>query len=106
MIEIYDRNFEKEVMECKLPIFACFTTSWCGSCFPTCLVAGELDKEYYGNVKFVRLDVEKNPEIAQRYHVTTVPTILVIRNSQEVNRLLGFQSRSTLKFVLDNVTAG
>jgi thioredoxin 1 len=106
MIEISDRNFDEEVAECELPVFACFTATWCGSCFPTCLVADDLVKEYKGSVKFVRLDTEKNPKMAQRYRVIAVPTILVFQNSQEVNRLLGFQDRSTLKSLLDNVTEG
>ena len=106
MIEISDRNFDEEVAECELPIFACFTTSWCRSCFPTCLVVDDLVKEYNGSVKFVKLDMEKNPEITQRYHVIVVPTILVFQNSQEVNRFLGFQNKSTLKSFLDDVTAG
>ena len=106
MIEISDRNFDEEVAECELPIFACFTTSWCRSCFPTCLVGDDLVNEYNGSVKFVKLDTEKNPEITQRYHVIVVPTILVFQNSQEVNRFLGFQNKSTSKSLLDDVTAG
>lgn len=106
MIEISDRNFDKEVVECELPVFACFTTSWCRSCFPTCLIVDDLIKGYDGSVKFVKLDTEKNPEMAQRYHVIAVPTILVFQNAQEIKRLLGFQERSILKPLFDNVTSG
>ena len=105
MKEITDRDFDKEVLECELPVFACFTTEWCHSCYPTCLFAGQLVKEYDGSVKFVRLDTEKNPEIAERYHVIAVPAILVFKDSQPVNRLIGFQKRSSLRSLLNIVTS-
>jgi thioredoxin 1 len=104
MIEITERDFEKEVLECGLPVFACFTTQWCHSCYPTCLFADQLVKEYDGHVKFVRLDTEKCPGIAEKYHVIAVPTILIFQNAQEVNRLLGFQDRSSLRPLMNSVT--
>ena len=104
MIEITERDFDKEVLECELPVFACFTTKWCHSCYPTCLFADQLVKEYNGSVKFVRLDMEKSPEIAERYHFITVPTILIFKDSQPVKKLLGFQERARLRQVLRSVT--
>ncbi len=105
MIEIAEQDFDKEVLECELPVFACFTTQSCHNCYPTCLFADQLGLEYGGSVKFVRLDAEKGLGIAEKYHVFAVPAILVFQNAQEVNRLLGFQDRSTLKPLLDSVTA-
>ena len=103
MIEITERNFDKEVLECELPVFACFTTEWCHSCYPTCLFADELVKEYDRRVKFIRLDTERSPEIAKRYHVIAVPTILLFQESQEVKRLLGFQDKWSLRPLLNSV---
>ena len=106
MIEVTGKDFNKEVLECELPVFTCFTAQWCYNCYPTCLFANQLVKEYDGDVKFVRLDTEKNPEITEMYHVVAVPTILIFKNAQEVNRLLGFQDKSTLKHLLDCLIAG
>lgn len=106
MIEITNRDFEDEVLKCEVPVFACFTTRWCHSCYPVCLVSDELLTEYRGNVKFVRLDTEKSREIAEKYHVIAVPTIIIFRNAREVNRLLGFQDKSALKPLLDSITSG
>jgi thioredoxin 1 len=104
MIEITERDFDKEVLECELPVFACFTTTWCHNCYPTCIFADQLIEEYDGHVKFVRLDTEKSPGIAEKYHVIAVPTILIFQNAQEVNRLLGFQDRSSLRPLMNSVT--
>jgi thioredoxin 1 len=104
MIEVTERDFDKEVLDCKLPVFACFTTKWCHSCYPTCLFANELVREYSGSVKFVRLDMEKSPDISERYHIITVPTIILFQDSQPVKKLLGFQDRTSLQLLLVDVT--
>jgi thioredoxin 1 len=64
-----------------------------------------LVKEYDGSVKFVRLDMEKSPEISERYHIMVVPTILLFKDSQPVEKLLGFQDSNSLKRLLGDVIA-
>jgi thioredoxin 1 len=105
MIEVTERDFDKEVLECELPVFACFTARWCHTCYPTCLFADELVKEYEGNVKFVRVDTEGSPDTSARYRIKVVPTILLFKNSQPVEKLLGFQNGESLKRLLGDVTA-
>ena len=105
MIEISYRDFEKKVLDCELPVFVCFTTEWCHSCFPTCLLADQLGREYDDRVKFVRLDKEKSPEIAEKYCIIAVPTILIFRNTQELHRFIGFPDRSDLRSTLDSLVA-
>jgi len=104
MIEINERDFDKEVLGCKLPVFTCFTTRWCHSCYPTCLLGDDLANEYEGRVKFVKVDVEKIPHVSTGYRITAVPTILIFKNSKPVRTLLGFQDRRSLKALLDSVT--
>ena len=105
MIDITGRDFNKEVMECELPVVACFTTKWCHSCYPTCLFTEELAKDYDGRVKFVKVDVEESSEIAKRYHIIPVPTILLFQDSQPVKKLAGFQERKSLRALLNGATA-
>jgi len=105
MIEVTERDFDKEVLECELPVFACFTARWCHTCYPTCLFADELVKEYEGSVKFVRVDTEASPDTSARYRITVVPTILLFKDSQPVEKLLGFQERGSLKRLLGDVLA-
>lgn len=103
MIDITDREFNSEVLECELPVFACFTTEGCHVCYTTCLLFNELASDYDGNVKFVRVDVEKSPEIAERYRAVAVPTIFLFQDSQIVKKLVGFQERDVLRQVLDSL---
>jgi thioredoxin 1 len=105
MIEVTERDFNKEVLECELPVFACFTARWCHTCYPTCLFADELLKEYEGSVKFVRVDIEGSPDTSARYHIMVVPTILLFKDSQPVEKLLGFQDHKSLKRLLGDIIA-
>ena len=106
MIEITERDFDKEVLECKLPVFACFTASWCGHCFPTCLVADELINRYDGRLKFVRIDKEKAPEISDEYHIMVVPSIILFQDSRIIKKLVGYQDKLFLRDLLDSLLEG
>ena len=106
MIGVTGRNFEEEVLGCKVPVFACFTTSWCGHCFPTCLVADELENRYDGQIKFVRIDKEKAPEISDEYDITVVPSIILFKDSQIIRKMLGYQDKLALRDLLDSLLDG
>ena len=106
LIEVTEQNFDEEVLNSDLPVFACFTTSWCGHCFPTCLVVDELVNQYEGRIKFVRIDKEKAPEISDEYRITVAPYIILFQDSQITKRLLGYQDKAALRGLLDNLLVG
>ena len=105
LTEVSKQNFDEEVLNSKLPVFACFTTSWCSSCFPTCFVVDGLTNRYEGQIKFVRIDKEKAPEISDEYHITVVPSIILFQDSQMIKKLLGYQERTSLRDLLDTLLA-
>jgi thioredoxin 1 len=106
LIEVTEQNFDEEVLNSDLPVFACFTTSWCRACFPTCLVADELVNRYEGRIKFVRIDREKVLEISDEYHITVVPSIIFFQDSQMIKKLVGYQEERALRDLLDNLLVG
>jgi thioredoxin 1 len=103
--EITEQNFDKEVLECELPMFACFITQWCHSCFPTWFIADDLVNRYEGRIKFVRIDKEKASKISDKYHITVVPSILIFQDSRITKKLLSYQDRTGLKHLLDALLA-
>ena len=105
LTEVTEQNFDEEVLNSHLPVFACFTTSWCSSCFPTCLVADELSGEYNGKVKFVKVDIEESLKIAEKHRIIAVPTILIFQDSHAVKRLLSYQDRNYITSILDSLVA-
>ena len=105
MINDVNQHSSIGMLDCEFPVFACFVTRWCHSCYPTCLLADGLIKDYAGRVKFAKIVVEENPAIAERYNITAVPTILLFQDCQLVKKLVGFQERSSLRALLNSATA-
>jgi thioredoxin 1 len=104
--EIAAQDFDEEVLKSALPVFACFTTSQCGSCFALCLVVEALAKEYEGRIKFVLIDAEKEPELAARYHILPLPAVVLFRDAEPVAKLLGFEDKWSLRQRLDKLVPG
>ena len=95
------QDFEDKVLKSDLPVFACFTTSWCRSCFALCLVTEDLAKEYEGRIKFVEIDAEEAPELMERYNLRALPSALLFKHSEPVKKLLGFHSRAPVRNLLN-----
>ena len=106
LTEVTEQNFDEEVLNSDLPVFACFTTSWCRTCFPTCFVADKLVNQYEGQVKFARIDKEKVPEISDEYHIIVIPSIIIFQDSRMIKKLLGYQEEGALRDLLDALSAG
>ena len=106
MIEkVTSQDFESKVLKSDLPVFACFITSWCRSCFALCLVTEGLAKEYEGRIKFVEIDAEEAPELMARYHLRALPAILLFKGGEQVKKFLGFHSRAPLRNLLNALAA-
>jgi len=106
LTEVTEQNFEEEVLNSDILVFACFTTSWCRACFPTCFVADELANRYEGRIKFVRIDKEKVPRMSAEYNITVIPSIILFQDSQITKKLLGYQEKMALRDILDALLAG
>ena len=106
IIEITGQDFEEEVLKSALPVFVCFTSAQCGTCFALCLVADDLAREYEGRLKFVTVDVEAAPKLAARYGIVPLPAILLFKHSKPVAKLLGFEDKWSLRNRLDELLQG
>ena len=83
-----DENFEETIKNNKL-VFVDFWASWCGPCRALAPIVQELAKEYSEKVLISKLDVDKNPTTAERFQVFSIPTMIVFKNGQEAERLVG-----------------
>lgn len=101
VIEITGQDFGEEVLKSHLPVFACFTTPQCGSCFALCLVIEDLAMEYEGRIKFVRIDIEEEPELATKYNIIPLPAVVLFRDSEPMKKVLGFRHKGPLRDLLD-----
>lgn len=83
-----------------------FTAAWCGPCRQLAPVLERLAGEYAGHVRFAAVDVDHEPQLAQRYDVRSMPTCLVLRDGREVGRIIGARPRAFIAGVLDRAIVG
>jgi thioredoxin 1 len=95
-IEFTDANFQSKVLSSDKLTLVDFWATWCGPCRTMGPVVEDLAKEYGGKVNIGKLDVDNNPNVCGKYGITSIPTILFIKNGKVVDRTVGVYPRSKL----------
>ena len=91
-----DRNFADEAEKSPLPVLIDFWAAWCGPCRMIAPVIEQLAKELVGNVRVGKLDVDQNQMTAARFRVQSIPTMLILKDGREVDRIVGVQSKEAI----------
>ena len=99
IVNISDQTFKSEV-ETGGTVLVDFWAPWCGPCRMIAPVLEELDKEIGDRVKIAKLNVDENPESASRFGVMSIPTLIVFKDGQPVDKVIGFQPKDSLKSVV------
>ena len=84
-----DDNFENEALKSDIPVVVDFWAEWCGPCRMIAPIIEELTDEYNGKVKVGKLDVDNNPQVAIKYGVRSIPTVLFFKGGEVVNSVIG-----------------
>lgn len=97
-----DQNFQNEVLESKILVLVDFWAPWCGPCQMLGPIIEKIAAEYEGkSVKIGKLNVDDNPQTAEKYQVMSIPTIILFKNGEIKEKLMGLQSEEALKNVID-----
>ena len=90
-------NFEDEVLKAEKPVLLDFYADWCGPCRMMAPVVEKLAEEMAGEAVIGKLNVDDCEEIAMKYGVMNIPTIILFKNGQEINRVIGAQTKEVLE---------
>lgn len=99
IVNVSDQSFTNEV-EGQGTVLVDFWAPWCGPCKMIAPVLEDLDKEVGDKLKIAKVNVDDNPESASRFGVMSIPTLIVFKNGEPVDKIVGFQSKDALKNVV------
>jgi thioredoxin 1 len=99
--EVNDTTFNTEVIESDQPVLVDFWAPWCGPCRQIAPVVEQLAGENAGSAKVVKLNVDDAPQAAQSYGVSSIPTLMVFKGGEVVDRFVGVQPKTRLQQAID-----
>ena len=99
-IKLTDQNFEQEVLRADLPVRVDFWASWCGPGQMLAPVIAEIAEEYAGKVKVGKVNVDEQPNLANRYGIASIPTVMLFKNGEVVSTSLGYRPKNELETML------
>ena len=103
--DVTQGNFQKEVLDHKGNVFVDFHAEWCGPCKVTSPIVEELASEMK-DIKFVKIDVDANPDVASQYSVFSIPTFLILKDGKVVHQFVGAMSKDSFQEEIKKATNG
>jgi thioredoxin 1 len=103
VVEFTDTNFETEVLKSDQPVLVDFWAEWCGPCRMLAPTIDKIADAYAGKVKVGKLDTDANREVAMKYQISAIPTILLFKGGQVAEKMVGFKSEKEFKEAIDSL---
>ncbi len=97
VIEINDKDFEQQVLKSSLPVVVDFWAPWCGPCRMIGPIVEKLSEEFNGKLKFCKVNVDENQQLAQKYKVMSIPMLIFFKNGQLIEQSMGAVPEKTLR---------
>jgi thioredoxin 1 len=104
-IEITDGNFETEVIQSDTPVLIDFWAPWCGPCRMVSPIVEEIASDYEGKLKVGKLNTDDNQQIASRFGIMSIPTLMIFKGGEVKERIVGAQPKVAIVSKIDKVLA-
>jgi len=101
--EITSDVFKREVLESDIPVVVDFWAPWCGPCRMVAPVLEDISQKMNGKIKFVKLNTDENQKTAMDYQIMAIPSLLIFKDGQEVDRVVGFVPQEQLEADLQKI---
>jgi len=103
IVEVTDGNFDQMVLKSEQPVMVDFWAAWCGPCKALAPIVDEVATAYNGKVRVGKMDVDTSPVTPQRYGVRGIPTLLIFKNGQVQDQIVGYVARETIEKALNKL---
>ena len=102
-IELYKETFEQEVLQSDIPVLVDFWATWCGPCKMIAPIVKEIADEYDGKILVGKVNVDEEPDLTMQYNVSSIPTLMVFKNGQLVNKAVGYREKDEILKMLKSI---
>ncbi len=103
IVILSDKNFQAEIKASQVPVLVDFWAEWCAPCRMIAPILDEIAEEHAGKLKIAKLNVDQNRSIAAQYGVMSIPTLILFKNGEMVEQMIGAQPKENLLKVLKSV---
>jgi len=100
-INVTDSSFKVEVLDSDVPVLVDFLAPWCGPCRMVAPVVEEIATQYEEKIKVVKVNTDENPEIASKYGIRSIPTLMIFKGGDKVDMVVGAVPKTTLATTLE-----